>query len=144
MNTNKFNYRDIKMYRDDEEYMKARQGMIESRIDKYELAEMRQSRDKLVVIDLRENPPKPDADDFIKRTVEGDSINITMENLVDEVLNEKIPDKDTTIVLVCFGSFSMCRRISLTSYAYPTLKLMGYENLHILNNWMPKGEQRFY
>lgn len=60
---------------------------------------------------------------------------MTMENLVEENLNKILPDKSKIIVLVCAQSFAPTRMIALTSYAYPTLKVMGYKNVKVLRDW---------
>jgi len=43
-------------------------------------------------------------------------------------------DQDDDIILICEQSFQMTRRMALTSYAYPTLKFMGYNDIKVLTS----------
>ena len=111
-----------------EEYRKAQEGMEDDYVTLATLNEMLSSDNPPVVIDLRETLEPSD------QKIEG-SINITMQNLVIENVEKAIAKKSTPIVLVCTQSFEMTRMVALTTYAYPTLKLMGYSSVKILSNW---------
>ena len=113
-----------------EDYAEAMQGMESASIDGAELERMRASESPPVVIDLRGS--------LANEVYEG-AISIPMERLVMDVLREEIPSVETTIVLVCNQSFELTRMFALSSYAYPTLKLMGYTDIKILKEWSFPG-----
>lgn len=113
----------------EKELYEASQGMERDYITLKRLGEMQASANPLVIIDLRDRPPrKPE------HAVPG-AVHISMENLVTENVEKAVPDKSTPVVLVCNQSFEMTRMVALTTYAYPTLKLMGYTCVKILRNW---------
>jgi len=109
------------------EFRDAGRDIEKNYIKTAELDEMMASDNPLVVIDLRESLNESD------RRIEG-SINITMQDLVAEIVEKAIPDKTMPIVLVCFQSFQMTRMVALTTFAYPALKLIGYECVKVLSD----------
>jgi rhodanese-related sulfurtransferase len=109
-----------------EEYAEAMKGIEAAAIDEAELERLRASAKPPVVIDLRGRSPD--------ESYEG-AISIPMIDLVEEVVRKAIPSFETTIVLVCNQSFELTRMVALSSYAYPTLKLMGYTDVKILRTW---------
>jgi len=114
------------------EFSQAGEGLHKDYINLKELEELKLSSTPPVVIDLR---TANKSDRRIK-----DSINISMQDLVVENVEELIPVKSTPIVLVCAQSFQMTRMMALTTYAYPTLKLMGYTYVKVLQDWKEFGE----
>jgi len=111
-----------------EEFSKAGIGMEDDTINAKELDNLLAVEDSLVVIDLRSETTTQDRK--YKKV-----INISMEEMVTEVMEKSIPNKLTPIVLICEQSFQITRMVALSTYAYPTLKLMGYENIKILEDW---------
>jgi len=110
-----------------EEFYQAGKGMENDYVSCEKLDELIAKNDSLVVVDLRTQERVQDQK--YKKV-----IHISMEDMVTENLEELIPVKSTPIVLVCDQSFGMSRMVALTTYAYPTLKLMGYDNLKILQD----------
>ena len=99
-------------------------GIESASITEAELDLLAASED-LVMIDLR---GLPEGEEYRGAKT------ITMQDLVEEVVEQAVPSKDTTLVLICNQSFGMSRMVALSSYAYPTLKLMGYSDVRILRN----------
>ena len=110
------------------EFGEAGEGLHKDYINLKGLEELKLSDNPPVVIDLRR---KSKSDKRIK-----DSMNITMQDLVVENVEKLVPKKSTPIVLVCAQSFQMTRMMALTTYAYPTLKLMGYSYVKVLQDWV--------
>ncbi|VAW80674.1 hypothetical protein MNBD_GAMMA12-842 [hydrothermal vent metagenome] len=108
-----------------EEFNDACNGMDDSYIDQKEFDELIDEDNSLVVIDLRS--------DFTPDKKYKNHFNITMEEMVSELLEKLIPVKTVLIVLVCTQSYSMTRMVPLTHYAYPTLKILGYDSILILD-----------
>jgi len=111
-----------------EEFSKAGVGLADDIINAKEFDNVQAVEDSLLVIDLRAEASTQDKK--YKKV-----INISMEEMVTEVMEKSIPNKSTPIVLICEQSFQMTRMVALTTYAYPTLKLMGYENIKVLEDW---------
>ncbi len=108
-----------------EEFNKACDGMDDDYVDQEQFDCLIAEEDSLVVIDLRA--------DFTRDEKYKYHFNITMEEMVPEVLDKLIPVKTVPIVLICTHSYSMTRMMPLTHYAYPTLKILGYDSLFILD-----------
>jgi len=108
------------------EFSQAGEGLHKDYITLKELEELKLSNTPPVVIDLRRASK---SDQRVR-----DSINISMQDLVVENVEELVPKKSTPIVLVCAQSFQITRMVALTTYAYPTLKLMGYTSVKVLQD----------
>jgi len=108
------------------EYIAAMEGMESARVNEDKLESMLASDSPPVIIDLRALPGGE---------CYAGAVSIPMERLVLEVVREHVSSTDTTVVLVCNQSFEMSRMVALSSYAYPTLRLMGYTSVHILQTW---------
>ncbi len=111
-----------------EDLHRASADMAENEIDESQLQALLSGESPAIVIDLRGAP----VDD--ERTIDG-AVIIPLEDLVAEKLEQQIPDKSSTIILICSQSFQPTRMVALTTYAYPTLKLLGYTDVKILRDW---------
>ncbi len=117
------------------EYVEAMEGMESSFIDEAALEALRKNApiglpSRVVVVDLRGLSPELSY---------AGAVGVPMQDLVAPVMKKIAPEKDTTLVLICNQSFELTRMVALSSYAYPTLKLMGYADVKILKTYQGLG-----
>jgi hypothetical protein len=83
---------------------------------------------KTIILDLRSEKL------FRQKHIKG-AVNLPVSILTDKTLGTLVPDKATTIILVCEHSFAPFMTTPTVLEAFPAVRALGYQTVYILQIW---------